>query len=95
LSYANWKLVGDIDTGSTLIALPKAAADLYYSKVPGYTFDQQAYTRFGGYVFPCEAQLPDFSIFVSGQKRTGKFPLCWVSRTLSSWTHCTRQNIAN
>ncbi|KAK0657980.1 aspartic peptidase domain-containing protein [Cercophora newfieldiana] len=43
------------DTGATLLLLPRAVADDYYSQVGGAKFDP----NFGGYIFRCGAALPD------------------------------------
>ncbi|KAI3320926.1 aspartic proteinase [Xylariaceae sp. AK1471] len=48
---------GIADTGTTLALLPDAVVEAYYSKVDGAQVDQQQ----GGYVFPCDAQLPDLT----------------------------------
>ncbi|KAF9695362.1 hypothetical protein EKO04_006446 [Ascochyta lentis] len=60
-----------VDTGTTLIAIDAAIARAYYSKVTGARVDNTQ----GGYVFPCSATLPNFSITVGGvaQVVPGKF----------------------
>jgi Eukaryotic aspartyl protease len=73
-STSTYKFTADVDTGSTLMAIPKQIADLYYSEVAGAMYDQK---RFGGYVFSCDAVLPDFSLIISGQKRTGELFCCF------------------
>lgn len=46
------------DTGTTLLYLPDAIVQDYYSAIPS-----ASYSSFqGGYVFPCNASLPRFSI---------------------------------
>jgi len=54
---------GIADTGTTLILLSDESTSNYYSQVQGAQNDQQA----GGYVFDCNAELPDFTVTVSGQ----------------------------
>jgi hypothetical protein len=62
---------GIADTGTTLIYIDAAIAKAYYSKVSGAKVDNNQ----GGYVFPCSATLPNFSITVGGVAQTvpGKF----------------------
>lgn len=62
---------GIADTGTTLIYIDAAIARAYYSKVSGAKVDNTQ----GGYVFPCSATLPNFSITVGGVAQTvpGKF----------------------
>jgi aspergillopepsin I len=62
---------GIADTGTTLIYIDAAIAKAYYSKVSGAKVDN----NHGGYVFPCSATLPNFSITVGGVAQTvpGKF----------------------
>lgn len=45
------------DTGTTLLLLPTAIVQAYYEQVPGASNNASA----GGYVFPCQAQLPDYA----------------------------------
>jgi len=49
---------GIADTGTTLILTADAAVDAYYAKVSGATYSSSQ----GGYIFPCTATLPTFSI---------------------------------
>ncbi|CAO2652602.1 Nn.00g008850.m01.CDS01 [Neocucurbitaria sp. VM-36] len=62
---------GILDTGTTLIYTDAAIVKAYYAKVSGAKNDSTQ----GGYVFPCSATLPDFSITVGGvqQKVPGKY----------------------
>ncbi|KAJ8117162.1 hypothetical protein OPT61_g1587 [Boeremia exigua] len=64
-------IAGIVDTGTTLIYIDAAIAKAYYSKVSGAKIDNTQ----GGYVFPCSATLPNFSITVGGVAQTvpGKF----------------------
>ncbi|KAI1398785.1 Asp-domain-containing protein [Hypoxylon fuscum] len=52
------------DTGTTLLLLPQAIADAYYSQVQGAVNDVQS----GGYVFPCTATLPDYTAMIGGHQ---------------------------
>jgi hypothetical protein len=54
------------DTGTSLIWLPDDINKAYYSQVEGAKVDKTA----GGYVFPCDAKLPDFT-FIIGDSNTG------------------------
>jgi hypothetical protein len=62
---------GILDTGTTLLYIDPAIAKAYYAKVKGATVDSDQ----GGYVFPCTAKLPDFSVTFGGVKQTvpGKY----------------------
>jgi hypothetical protein len=62
---------GILDTGTTLIYTDPTIVRAYYAKVSGAKNDSQQ----GGYIFPCTASLPDFSITVGGVKQTvpGKY----------------------
>lgn len=62
---------GILDTGTTLLYIDAAIAKAYYAKVAGAKVDAQQ----GGYVFPCSAKLPDFSVTFGGVKQTvpGKY----------------------
>ncbi|KAI2642667.1 aspartic peptidase domain-containing protein [Xylaria nigripes] len=48
---------GIADTGTTLLLLPDDIVDNYYSQIDGVQFDNTQ----GGYVFPCDSPLPDFT----------------------------------
>ncbi|CAG1993010.1 unnamed protein product [Fusarium graminearum] len=50
------------DTGTSLIWLPGDINKAYYSQVKGAKVDKTA----GGYVFPCDTKLPDFTLNISG-----------------------------
>jgi aspergillopepsin I len=54
------------DTGSSLWYLPRAIADAYYREVEGAQFNQMQ----SGWMFPCNAKLPDMALVVSGKKIT-------------------------
>lgn len=56
---------GIADTGTTLLYLPTAVVKAYYAKVSGSSNSASA----GGYVFPCSATLPDFSLTLNGVKQ--------------------------
>lgn len=64
-------IAGIADTGTTLIYIDTAVAKAYWAKVSGAKVDNTQ----GGYVFPCSATLPNFSITVGGvaQIVPGKF----------------------
>ncbi|KAF1914641.1 aspartic peptidase domain-containing protein [Ampelomyces quisqualis] len=64
-------IAGILDTGTTLAYVDAAIAKAYYAKVSGAVNDDTQ----GGYVFPCSATLPDFSITVSSVKQVvpGKY----------------------
>ncbi|KAF4446567.1 putative endothiapepsin precursor [Fusarium austroafricanum] len=55
------KPIGAIaDTGTSLMFLPEEVNKAYYSQVNGSKVDQAA----GGYVFPCDTTMPDFTFYV-------------------------------
>jgi len=56
---------GILDTGTTLMYVDAAIARAYYAKVSGAKNDSTQ----GGYIFPCTATLPNFSITVGGVKQ--------------------------
>lgn len=54
------------DTGTTLLLVDTQILQDYYSNVSGAQNSQSA----GGWVFPCNAQLPDFSASINGYTAT-------------------------
>ncbi|KAI0003898.1 aspartic peptidase domain-containing protein [Xylariaceae sp. FL0662B] len=54
------------DTGTTLAFLPEEVATAYYRQVPTAKQDPEA----GGYVFPCDTTLPDFTYSIEDTKFT-------------------------
>lgn len=54
------------DTGTTLAYLPTAVVQAYYGKVTGAQNSRSE----GGWIFPCTATLPDFTLTVGGVKQT-------------------------
>jgi len=57
---------GIADTGTSLLLLDDSVVTAYWSQVAGSKNDASQ----GGYTFPCNAKLPDFSIVVGGETRT-------------------------
>ncbi|KAF7717772.1 Penicillopepsin [Penicillium ucsense] len=57
---------GIADTGTTLLLLPSSIVSQYYSQISGAQNSQYA----GGYIFPCSATLPDFSVVINGYTAT-------------------------
>ncbi|KAF1833104.1 aspartic protease PEP1 [Decorospora gaudefroyi] len=57
---------GIVDTGTTLIYTDPAVVRAYYAQVSG----SEDSAELGGYIFPCAAALPDFSITIGGAKQT-------------------------
>lgn len=51
-----------LDTGTTLLLLPRGIVEAYYGQVPG----AQNSAQFGGYVFPCDTELPSFTVAING-----------------------------
>ncbi|KAI9375273.1 aspartic protease pep1 [Aspergillus egyptiacus] len=50
------------DTGTTLIMIEPTIADAYYAQVEG----AEDSFWYGGYIFPCDAELPDFTVTIDG-----------------------------
>jgi aspergillopepsin I len=61
-------VTGIADTGTSLLLVDDSVVSAYYAKVKGAKNDSTQ----GGYTFPCSATLPDFSLIISGETRTGK-----------------------
>ncbi|KAK4861026.1 hypothetical protein LT330_003942 [Penicillium expansum] len=59
---AGGSITGIADTGTTLLLLPDSVVTAYYRKVTGAKNSNSA----GGYVFPCSASLPDFTVTIDG-----------------------------
>ncbi|CAI7635723.1 unnamed protein product [Penicillium pancosmium] len=57
---------GIADTGTTLLLLDDSVVSAYYSQVSGAKNDQNV----GGYVFPCSATLPSFSVDIGSYTAT-------------------------
>ena len=53
---------GIADTGTTLMLLGDDTVSAYYEQVQGSQNSQEQ----GGYIFPCSATLPDFTVTISG-----------------------------
>ncbi|POS72559.1 endothiapepsin [Diaporthe helianthi] len=59
-AYTSAPITGIADTGTTLMLLPKDVVDAYYDAIQSSSYDRIN----GGYVFPCDTVLPDFSFGV-------------------------------
>lgn len=57
-------LTGIADTGTTLMLAPTAIVEAYYKQVSGATNSAAD----GGYVFPCSATLPNFTLEIGSYK---------------------------
>lgn len=62
-SFRGQKLTGTLDTGTPMLLLPKCIVREYYSRVQGARYDGKQ----GGWVFACDAALPDFTFGVEEQ----------------------------
>ncbi|KAG5993310.1 hypothetical protein E4U43_003538 [Claviceps pusilla] len=58
-------IINIADTGSSLMTVPGKIASAYYDTIPGarYEFLQ------GGFIFPCDAKLPDFTFGIDDKTR--------------------------
>lgn len=65
-SSSSTAINGIADTGTTLAMLPASVCKTYYKQVKGSKIDQEQ----GGYVFPCDSELPDFTYVVGDAKIT-------------------------
>jgi len=65
-SARSGSLNGIADTGTTLIYADDAVVSAYYAQVSG----AKNSNTYGGYVFPCSATLPSFSLTIAGYKAT-------------------------
>jgi aspergillopepsin I len=65
---ASGSLTGIADTGTTLLLIDDSVVSEYYAKVKGAKNDATQ----GGFTFPCSATLPNFSLVIGGETRTGK-----------------------
>jgi hypothetical protein len=81
-SAGSGSISGIADTGTTLLLLDDSIVSAYYSKVAGSENNQLQ----GGYTFPCAATLPDFSISVAGETRTGKIISAGGSQLLIAYS---------
>lgn len=70
-SVTKTNIDGIVDTGTSLIYVDDSIIESYYSEIPGAELNQSA----GGYIFPCSATPPDFSIIIGGSTQTvpGKY----------------------
>lgn len=50
------------DTGTSLLYLPAKNVAAYYRQVPGAVLN----TNQGGYIFPCDSDLPDLPVVIGG-----------------------------
>lgn len=57
-SFKSVRIDAIADTGTTLLYLPDAIVQDYYSAIPSASYSSVQ----GGYVFPCTASLPSFSL---------------------------------
>lgn len=71
VSLTSASITGIADTGTTLLMLPEEVVSAYYSQVDGAQDSEQE----GGYVFSCDATLPDFTFAVGDGQITvpGKY----------------------
>lgn len=75
------------DTGTSLLLMDPIIAQDYYSQVPGSAVDNAA----GGYAFPCNANLPDLFIGISGNVNSGQMnqiPGSLMNYSPINATHC-------
>ncbi|KAI3392676.1 hypothetical protein diail_5316 [Diaporthe ilicicola] len=66
VSLTSASITGIADTGTTLLMLPDEIVSAYYQQVSGAQDSEQE----GGYVFSCDATLPDFTFAVGNGQIT-------------------------
>lgn len=72
-AYTTDSISGIADTGTTLMLLPTDVVNAYYDAVKTSSYDRVN----GGYVFPCDTDLPDFSFGVG--KATVTIPGSYIN----------------
>jgi len=65
-SASSGSLTGIADTGTSLLLVDDDVVSAYYDQVDDSNYDDNQ----GGYTFPCDATLPDFSLVIGGETRT-------------------------
>lgn len=70
------------DTGTSLLLLPRDMVDIYWAAVDGAIYD----TSQGGYTYPCESSLPDFTFGVGDYR--GVIPGNFMNYAQISITTC-------
>ena len=65
---SRWPVI--VDTGTTLALIQEDLAQLYWDQVPGAHYD----VSYPGYVYPCNATLPDLIFGFNNDKWTGVVP---------------------
>lgn len=82
-AFKNERVVGIVDTGTTLLLFPQHVVDEYYGKLPGSFFDKQSATM----VFPCDLTPPDF-FFGVGNDYRGRIPGHYMNYAHQSAKYC-------
>ncbi|KAL2262150.1 hypothetical protein VTK26DRAFT_2312 [Humicola hyalothermophila] len=82
-NFTSATINGIADTGTSLVYLPPTILTSYYRQVPGAT--NSAY--YGGFVFPCSAELPPFTFGVGEARIT--IPPSYISYARVSPTSST------
>lgn len=65
-SFSQQSISAIADTGTTLLLMDDSVVEAYYAKVSGSSNSQQE----GGYVFPCSATLPSFTVGIGSGTAT-------------------------
>ncbi|KAK4207686.1 endothiapepsin [Rhypophila decipiens] len=74
------------DTGTTLLLVPSQIVRAYYARVTGSVYDP----FWAGMIFPCEAELPDFSFYIGpgGSTYRGVVPGRYMNYVSFNGSHC-------
>lgn len=62
-SFVSQSITNIADTGTTLMYVPDSILKAYYGQIRGATNSQS----YGGYVFPCSTEAPDFTFGVTDE----------------------------
>ncbi|GAB1313674.1 Endothiapepsin [Madurella fahalii] len=79
-AFSSSQITGIADTGTTLVYLPTAIVTSYYRQVAGASNSDY----YGGYVFPCDSELPSFTFGVGSTRFT--IPPSYINYTRISPT---------
>ncbi|KAM7210183.1 Aspartic peptidase domain containing protein [Rhypophila decipiens] len=74
------------DTGTTLLLVPSQIVRAYYARVTGSVYDP----FWAAMIFPCEAELPDFSFYIGpgGSTYRGVVPGRYMNYVSFNGSHC-------
>ena len=80
--FVRWPWAAMVDTGTSLLLMPKEIVEAYYGRVDGAAFDRSQ----GVMVFPCGSALPDWSFGIGSYR--GVVPGRYMMYQRRNKTHC-------